>query len=83
MTGPRPAGRRWTAAEENQLKEMLAAGMTAPKIARKLNRTAKAIYVRSEHIDRKRPANAVAPKPSAGVESGAEGEEMQNGGKQS
>ena len=36
MTGPRPAGRRWTAAEENQLQEMLDAGMTAPEIARKL-----------------------------------------------
>jgi DNA-binding CsgD family transcriptional regulator len=83
MTGPKPAGRRWIAAEENQLKKMVAAGMTAAKIARKLNRTAKAIYVRLEHINRKRPANTAAPKPSAGAENGAEGEEVQNGGKQS
>jgi hypothetical protein len=46
MTGPRPAGRRWTAAEENQLQEMLDAGMAAPEIARKLKRTAQAIYTR-------------------------------------
>jgi hypothetical protein len=46
MTGPRPAGRRWTAAEEIQLREMLDAGMKVPSIARKLNRTAQAIYAR-------------------------------------
>src|SRR5713101_582084 len=36
MTGRRPAGRRWTAAEENQLQEMLDAGMTAPENRRQL-----------------------------------------------
>jgi IS30 family transposase len=35
--------RRWTEAEESQLREMLDAGMKVPKIARKLNRTAQAI----------------------------------------
>jgi hypothetical protein len=29
MTGPRPVGRRWTPAEEKQLRDMLEAGMTA------------------------------------------------------
>ena len=61
MTGPRPARRRWTAAEEGQLREMLDAGMTAPEIARKLNRTAQAIYGRVQRLYRKRRANVPAP----------------------
>jgi IS30 family transposase len=54
MTGPRPAGRRWTAAEEDKLREMLDAGMKVPNIARKLNRTAQAIYARLQRIYRRR-----------------------------
>jgi DNA-binding NarL/FixJ family response regulator len=53
-TGRRPAGRRWTEAEERQLGEMLDAGMKVPNIARKLNRTAQAIYARLQRIYRKR-----------------------------
>jgi hypothetical protein len=58
-------GRRWTAAEKNQLQEMLAAGMTAPRIGRKLDRTVHAIYARLQCIYRSRratgPARAAAP----------------------
>jgi hypothetical protein len=54
MTGPRPAGRRWTAAEESQLGDMLDAGMKVANIARKLNRTAQAIYARLQRLYRKR-----------------------------
>jgi DNA-binding NarL/FixJ family response regulator len=65
MTGPRPAGRRWTEAEESQLREMLDAGMKVPNIARKLNRTAQAIYARLQRIYRRRrattPTRAAAP----------------------
>jgi hypothetical protein len=50
MTGPRPAGRRWTEAEENQLRKMLDAGMKVPNIARRLDRTALAIYARLQCI---------------------------------
>ena len=31
MTGPRPAGRPWTRVEDDQLRAMLEAGMTAPR----------------------------------------------------
>ena len=54
MNGPRPAGRRWTPAEEDQLQTMLDAGMTASEIATKLKRTRHAIYARLQHLYRKR-----------------------------
>jgi IS30 family transposase len=61
MTGPRPAGRRWTAAEESQLQEMLDAGVKVPNIARKLNRTAQAVYARLQRLCRKRDPSRVRP----------------------
>ena len=61
MTGPKPAGRRWTAVEESQLQELLAAGMTAPEIARKLKRTAQAIYARLQRLYRKRNPSRTHP----------------------
>jgi hypothetical protein len=39
MTGPRPAGQRWTKADDNQLRAMLEADAKPPEIARKLKRT--------------------------------------------
>ena len=65
MTGPRPAERRWTAVEESQLQKMLDAGVKVPNIARKLDRTAQAIYARLQRIYRRRrattPTRAAAP----------------------
>ena len=61
MTGPRPAGRRWTVAEEIQLREMLDAGMKVPNIARKLIRTAQAIYARLQRLYRKREPSQTRP----------------------
>lgn len=46
MTGPRPAGRPWTAVEDLQLRELLGSGIRAAAIARKLNRSTGAIYAR-------------------------------------
>jgi hypothetical protein len=54
MTGPRPAGRPWTAAEEVQLSELLASGMKVGFIARKLKRSPGAIYARINSV-RKTP----------------------------
>jgi IS30 family transposase len=62
MTGPRPAGRRWTAVEEIQLHEMLAAGMTGREIARKLKRTTQAIYARLQRHYRKRKPARTRPE---------------------
>jgi DNA-binding NarL/FixJ family response regulator len=61
MTGPSPAGRRRTAAEQDQLQEMLDAGMTAPEIARKLKRTAQAIYARMQRLYRKLDPSSTRP----------------------
>jgi hypothetical protein len=58
MTGPRPAGRRWTATEESQLREMLDAEMKVPNIARKL---AQAIYAHLQHLYRKRDPSPTRP----------------------
>jgi hypothetical protein len=46
MTGPRPAGRPWTAADVIQLCELIAAGMKVGVIARKLKRSPGAIHAR-------------------------------------
>ena len=50
MAGPRPVERRWTREEENQLRDMRAAGKTAIEIARKLKRTPGAVYARVVEI---------------------------------
>ncbi len=50
MTGPRPAGRSWTAAEEAQLSILLASGMKVGFIARKLKRSPDAIYARIKSV---------------------------------
>src|SRR6185312_12664438 len=55
MTGPRPAGRPWTAAEDLQLRELLGSGIRAAAIARKLNRSTGAIYARVNSL-KDRPA---------------------------
>ncbi len=48
-------------AEEIQLREMLDAGMKVPNIARKLNRTAQAIYARLQRLYRKREPSRTRP----------------------
>jgi hypothetical protein len=50
MTGPRPAGRPWTRADDDQLRAMLKAGTKANTIAQKLRRTAGAIDTRAKKI---------------------------------
>jgi hypothetical protein len=46
MTGPRPAGRPWTPAEEAQLRELMLARVKVGLIAKKLNRSPGAVYAR-------------------------------------
>jgi hypothetical protein len=46
MTGPRPAGRPWTRAEDDQLRAMLEAGVKAPAIGQKIRRTVSAVRAR-------------------------------------
>ena len=50
MTGPRPAGRPWTRADDDQLWVMLKAGIKVNAIAKKLKRTVGAIYSRANKI---------------------------------
>ncbi len=46
MTGPRPAGRLWTLAEEAELRELIASKVKVVQIAKKLKRSPGAIYAR-------------------------------------
>lgn len=39
MNGPRPAGRRWTLAHDDMLRELLTSGMKPRLIARKMKRS--------------------------------------------
>ena len=59
MIGPRPAGQRWTKADDNQLRAMLEAGAKAPEIARKLKRTIMAVYARANVLKKMREKEAV------------------------
>jgi hypothetical protein len=46
MTGPRPAGRPWTPAEEAQLRELIISRVKVGLIAKKLKRSPGATYAR-------------------------------------
>ena len=46
MTGPRTAGRRWTRAEDAELRELIASKVKVGQIAKKLKRSPGAIYAR-------------------------------------
>jgi hypothetical protein len=46
MTGPRPAGRPWTPAEEAQLRELIISRVKVGLIAKKLKRSPGAVYAR-------------------------------------
>jgi hypothetical protein len=46
MTGPQPAGRRWTRAEERQLRELIVSKVKVGLIAKKLKRSPGTIYAR-------------------------------------
>ena len=50
MTGPRPAGRPWTRADDDELRAMLGSGMKVAAIARKMKRTVGAIRTRKSHF---------------------------------
>jgi hypothetical protein len=52
MTGPRPAGRPWTRAEEAELREFIASKVKVVQIAKKLKRSPGAIYARINSIKR-------------------------------
>ena len=65
MTGPRPAGRPWTRAEDDQMRAMFEAGVKAPAIGRKIKRTVSAVRTRKAVLDKR--------------ESGTEGEAEMTG----
>jgi hypothetical protein len=46
MTGPRPAGRRWTLTDDDMLRKLLASGVKPRLIAQKLKRSIGAIQSR-------------------------------------
>ena len=67
MTGPRPAGRPWTPAEEAQLSELIISRVKVGLIAKKLKRSPGAVYARINSL-KKPPRNlpvGAQPLPSA------------------
>jgi hypothetical protein len=63
MIGPRPAGRRWTKAEETELRYLLSSGVKVGSIARKLKRSPGAIYARKNSFRKMLRDLAVAQRP--------------------
>jgi hypothetical protein len=53
MTGPQPAGRPWTKAEETQLRQLIISKVKVGLIAKKLKRSPGAIYARMNSIKKK------------------------------
>jgi hypothetical protein len=53
MTGPQPAGRPWTQAEEAQLRQLIVSKVKVGLIAKKLKRSPGAIYARMNSIKKK------------------------------
>jgi hypothetical protein len=60
VTGPRPAGRRWTLADDNMLRGLLASGMKPRLIAQKMKRSIGAIQ--SRIFLSKKPRKRLLPK---------------------
>ena len=58
MTGPRPAGRPWTLAEEAQLRELIISRGKVGLIAKKLKRSPGAVYARINSL--KKPPRDLA-----------------------
>jgi len=50
MTGPRPAGRPWTLAEDTQLRELVASRVKVGLIAKKLKRSPGALCARIKSL---------------------------------
>jgi hypothetical protein len=63
MTGPRPAGRPWTLADDDMLRGLLASGMKPRLIAQKLKRSIGAIQTRIFFF--KKPRKRLPPKRTA------------------
>jgi hypothetical protein len=62
MTGPRPAGRPWTLADDDMLRKLLSSGMKPRLIAQKLKRSTGAIQSRISLF--KKPRKRLPPKRS-------------------
>ena len=63
MTGPRPAGRPWTPAEEAQLRELIISWVKVGLIAKKLKRSPGAVYARINSFKKPPPNLPVGAQP--------------------
>jgi hypothetical protein len=62
MTGPKPAGRRWTPAEEAELRQLILSKVKVGLIAQKLKRSPGAIYARMNAMKKKPIELAFGPQ---------------------
>ena len=65
MTGAKPAGRPWSAAEEVQLRDLIKVGVPAAIIARKLRRSTGAVYARIYALKQARERALALPSERA------------------
>jgi hypothetical protein len=63
MTGRQPAGRRWTGAEERQLRELIVSKVKVGLIAKKLKRSPGAIYARINSLEKMPRQSAFDEQP--------------------
>jgi hypothetical protein len=68
MTGPQPAGRPWTQAEEEQLRELILSKVKVGLIARKLKPSPGAIYARINSF-KKMPRKSLVGEQSRSIPS--------------
>jgi hypothetical protein len=62
MTGPRPAGRPWTPAEEAELRELIISRVKVGLIGKKLKRSPGAVYARINSL-KKPPRDLAGRQP--------------------
>jgi transposase-like protein len=77
VVGPLPAGRAWTHDEEVRLLELVSSGIKVAEIARKLGRSAGALYARisklkKAHLRRSRPSERLALSRADGLRRNSE-----------
>ena len=63
MTGPRPAGRPWTPAEEARLRELIISRVKVGLIAKKLKRSPGAVYARINSLKKPPRGSAFGRQP--------------------
>jgi hypothetical protein len=71
MSGPRPAGRRWTFTDDDMLRKLMVSGMKPPMIAQKMKRSIGAIQSRIHLFKKPRKRQESARRVDLGLKAKA------------